>query len=325
MPDIGIGALGYFGIAPETVEGTRVAPTKFLAVRSMNFNDSNDYLSPLQIRDARDITIAMPAPFIVSGSIEMDLVPHDIGNLLKSAFSAAVVTSAYTGGGYSHVFTPGDTSNYFSAETNAGDALVMSYQGTRVNTMQIKSSFGETVMATFGLDGISRSKITAPGSTPSYHATSLTPFHFTGASVTIGGSLNALVKDFTFGINNNVEHIGTLRTTRSYRRVALGAREVTLDMSMDFEDTAEYDRLLDDTEFAVILTLYGPTGVGAGSTSNMSLILNLPRVKYKTVGVPVTAGDFITQDVSCTVLKPNAAAIMTATLVNSETSVQLIA
>lgn len=320
--DVGIGALGYVGFGKEVTEGLAVAPTKFLAARSINFSDSNDYLSPLQIRGNRDISLALPAPYQVTGTLEMDLTTEDVGYLLKSAFAATVNTSAYAGvtGAYTHVFTPGGTSPTFTFETSAQGYLIMRYSGVRVNTMEVKAAFGEIVTATFGLDGIDRAKYGGAAATPTYHANSVTPLHFNTATVTIGGSANSDVSNWTFNVNNNVEHIGTLRASRAYRRVALGAREVGLSMTMDFQDSTEYDRLLNDTEFAVALYSEGPTLVG-GTNQKSSLKIELPRVKYKTVGLPINAGDFLSQDVECTVLKPNSAtAIATVTLVSNEVS-----
>lgn len=319
MPvDVGIGALGYVGYAVETTEGTAVAPTRFLPVTSFNINDSNDYDSPLTIRGSRDINLALPAPFIVEGSTELPMLVHDIAPLLKSAFAATVVTSAYSGGGYTHTLTPGNASPTMTFESSRQGFLIMRHTGVRVNTFELKSTFGEVAMATFGLDGIERIKHTGGAATATYDTTSTSPLHFDRAKVQIAGSDSAIIKEFTFNVNNNVEHIGTLRTTRAYSRVALGPREMGLSMTIDFQDAAEYDRLLNDTEFAVQLYLEGPTGIGAGGTSRMSLKVDLPRVKYRTVGVPMTAGDFLSQDVECTVLQPTGGNIASVVLNNNE-------
>ena len=191
MPDIGIGALGYVGYGVEVTEGTAVAPTKFLAVNSANFSDSNDYLTPLNIRQSRDIVVAMPAPFQVTGTTEMLFPVDDIAQLLKSAFAATVVTTAYAGaaGAYTHVMTPGDTSPTFSFETSAQGQLIMRYSGVRVNTMEVKAAFGEIVTGTFGLDGTIRAK-QGGAATPAYAATSATPLHFNAATVTIAAAAN---------------------------------------------------------------------------------------------------------------------------------------
>jgi hypothetical protein len=90
-------------------------------------------------------------------------------------------------------------------------------------------------------------------------------------------------------------------------------------MSLDFQDSTEYDRLLNDQEFAVMLQFQGPVITGQ-TTLYTFLQIDLPRVKYRTVGVPINATDFITQDVECTVLKPSAAAVGTVTLRNHEFS-----
>jgi hypothetical protein len=319
MVDIGVGALGYVGYGIEVTEGVAVAPTKFLAATSVSFPSSNDYLTPLAITKSRDHTIAMPAPYSVQGTVDMSLPVDDIASLLRSAFTATVATSPYAGGsGYTHVFTPAAVTPTFTFEVSAQDQLIMRYSGVRVNTLELKAAFGEICTANFGLDGVDRAKYAGAAATPVYAATSVYPLHFNGATVTIAGSANTLVKDWTFNVNNNVEHIGTLRASRAYKRVAMGAREMGLSMSLDFADSAEYDRLLADSEFAVSLYLEGVDLTG-NVGKKTSLKIDLPRVKYKTVGVPINAGDFISQDVECTVLKPNSAsAIATVTLVANE-------
>src|SRR4051812_45000812 len=114
-----LGALGYVGYGVESVEGTAVAPTFYLPVNSFSFDDSNDFIVPDQIRGSRDRSIAMAAPYAVSGSAELDLIPTDIGLLLKSAFCATIVSSSYSGGGYQHVFTPGSTEPTLTFESSA--------------------------------------------------------------------------------------------------------------------------------------------------------------------------------------------------------------
>lgn len=318
MADIGIGALGYVGYAKETVEGTAVAPTKFLTANSITFNDTNDYLTPYVINGQRDQFIAMPAPYNVTGTLEVNLPADDIGYLLKSAFAATVNTSAYAGGGYTHVFTPGNASPTFTFEHAAQDVLFMRHTGVRVNTLNVKAAFGEIVTASFGLDGVDRVKQLTTA-TPTYAATAPYPFHFNGATVTIAGGANTDVKDWTLNVNNNVSHIGTLRASRAYKRVALGTREITLSLTADFQTTTELDRMLNDTEFTVALYLESAATITGGTGKN-SLKFEFPRVKYKAVGLPINAGDFLSQTFECTVLKPSGAAIATVTLVNSEST-----
>jgi hypothetical protein len=327
--NISVGALGYIAYGKESTEGTFITANKFLAANSFNFDDTNEYLSPMTIRGSKDMTLAMPAPFNVTGTLEMPFVPEDIELLLKSAFSASSVTTAGASSSYSHVFTPASVSPTFTFEAYTGgsdglttDGLIRQYGGVRVNTLELRAAFGEIVTASFGLDGSTRQTKPLVSSaldplTPSYAATSLQPFHFNGAKVSIAGSESAIVKDLTFSINNNVEHIGTLRQTRNYSRVASGARELTLSMAMDFQNTTDYQRLLDETEFAVSIELRGSL-IGGGIYNKLTI--DLPRVKYRRVGVPISAGDFITQDVECTVLKPNASDIATVTLINGKSA-----
>ena len=319
MTDIGVGALGYIGFGKEQTEGTAVAPTTFLALDSFSFDDSDELIIPKQIRGERDNVVAMPAPYTVTGTAAGALSPDEFGYMLKSGFAATVQTSAYTGGGYTHVMTPGKASDTFTFEKSAQDVLIMRYTGVRVNTLEIKSNFGEIVALSLGLDGIGREKYTGTAATPTYAASSVYPFTFAGATVKVGNSTSNVTKDVTMSVNNNASHIGTLRGTRAYSRVALGWREVSLSMTMDFQDTTEYDLFLGGTEFAVEYYFEGSTITGG--TGKNSLKIAYPRVRFMKIGMPITAGDFLSQAIDCTVLKPNSnVSIATITLVNSQSS-----
>lgn len=312
-----LGALGYVAYGVEVTEGTFVAPTKFLPVSSFSFEDSNDFILPAQIRGSRDNSIALAAPYNVSGSMEMELIPLDVSSLLKSAFCATISTSAYAGGGYQHVFTPGSAEPTFTFESSAAGILVMRYAGIRVNTLEMKAAYGEIVTSAYGLEGLNRAK-QGSGTATSY--STCTPFHFSGSSVKIGGTAIGTIKDFTFGVNNNLERIGTLRKTRSWKRMALGMREVTLGLTIDFTDTVEYDRFAAEAYFDVELHLEAGAALSGMGTNKPTLVVAIPQVLWTKVGVPLSAGDYLEQSVEATITK-GAGAIFTATLVNNEATV----
>jgi len=312
-----LGALGYVGYGVEVTDGTFVAPTKWLPVSSFSFEDSNDFIVPDQIRHSRDKYIAMAAPYVVSGSMEMELIPTDIASLLKSAFAASVASSSYAGGGYQHVYTPASAEPTFTFESSAADVLIMRYAGVRVNTLEIKAAYGEIVTASFGLEGTNRAKQGSAGS-PTY--SNVVPFHFSGVDIKVAsGTLLTTVKEFTFGVNNNMERIGTLRKTRSWKRMALGMREVTLSLTIDFTDTSEYDRFLAETIFDVDLHMTSTTVAGGAIPS--TLRIQIPNVRWNKVAVPLSAGDYLEQSVEALIVAPVGQAIFTATLVNSEQTV----
>jgi len=312
-----LGALGYVGYGVEVTEGTFVATTKYIPVTSFSFEDSNEFIVPDQIRHSRDRYIAMAAPYAVSGSMEMELIPADVASLLRSGFAATVISSAYAGGGYQHVYTPASAEPTFTFESSASDILVMKYAGVRVNTIEIKAAFGEIVTATFGLEGVNRALSTVGA--PTY--TNVVPFHFSGADVQVtGGVPLTTIKEFTFGVNNNVERIGTLRKTRSWKRLELGMREVTLALTIDFNDTSEYERFLDEDIFDVDLHLSGPVMAGMGTNPTI-LRIEVPNVRWNKVGLPLSAGDYLEQSVEALVVSPIGGTIFTATLVNNEETV----
>lgn len=310
-----LGALGYVGYGVESVEGTGVAPTIFLPVSSFEFEDTNDFIVPAQIRSSRDSSVAMAAPFNVSGQMEMELTPQGIGPLLESAFcdDAAHAVNATEATLTDHTFAPGSAVPTLTFESNAADILVMRYTGVKVDTFEIAAAFGEIVTATFGLEGVSRAK-QGSASSEDYSGIDVDPFHFTGAEMLVDDVQLAHVKDFNFGVNNNIERIGTLRKTRSWKRMALGMREVSLASTLDFTDSSEYDRFLDEEEFEVTLNLEGAT---AGAAKH-ALVITIPRVKWNKVGVPLNAGDYLEQAVEAMILKPTGGDIFTAVLTNDE-------
>jgi len=311
--------VGYVGYAVETTEGDLTTPNIFLPVSSFSFDSTNDFITPEQIRGNRDYSIALASPYSVSGTVDMELVPNGIRPLLKSAFAqgGTITTSAYGGGGYQTDFTPGSAEDTtFAFESSAADILVMRYGGLRVNTFEVNAAFGEIVTASFGLEGTTRAK---QGGTQTETYDQVTPFHFTGTEISVNGALVANVKNFTFGINNNLDRIGTLRKTRDWYRSSFGMRNVTLSATMDFQNTADYDLFLNETEFEVRLYMEGEV-VSGGSDVNVFEI-TIPRVRWNMVNAPLSAGDFIEQSVEATILRPlNGDPIFTATVVNSESA-----
>ena len=313
-----LGALGYVGYGIETVEGTAVAPTIFLPVSSFEFEDTNDFIIPAQIRSSRDSSVAMAAPFNVSGQMEMELTPQGIGALLESAFACAATSAvnATEATATDHTFVPGSAVPTLTFESNAADILVMRYSGVKVNTLEIAAAFGEIVTASFGLEGVNRAK-QASASSETYAGITADPFHFSGAEMSVDGAQLAHVKDFTFGVNNNIERIGTLRKTRAWKRMALGMREVSLASTLDFTDASEYDRFLNEEEFEVVLNL---EGADLGAVVH-KLEITIPRVKWNKVGVPLNAGDYLEQAVEAMILKPSGGDIFTAVLTNNEATI----
>lgn len=316
-----LGALGYVGYGVESTEGVLVAPTIFLPVSSFSFEDTNEYITPSQVRGTRDRYVLAPSPYQTSGSMDMELIPSGVGRLLVSAFAAGagVTTSAYAGGGYQHVIVPGNTSPTFTFESSAADILVMRYGGIRVNTLEINAAFGELVTASWGLEGTTRAKAGSP-SAESY--TNVQPFSFTGASVKVAGASVANVKSFSASVGNNLDRIGTLRKTRSWKRTAFGMRDLGLSMVMDFTDTADYDLFLAETEFSVELHLEGSAGETGMGSNKPALVLSYPRVRWGAVGVPITTEDYIEQSVEAIIMRgATSGNAVDVTLVNNEAAV----
>jgi hypothetical protein len=317
-----LGALGYVGYGLETVEGEFVAPTIFLPISSFNFDNTNDYIIPDQTRGSRDRYIAMPAPYATSGTMDLELVPLGISGLLRSAFAAggALVTSSpYAGGGYEHTFTPGGDSPTFTFEANAIDILAMRYGGIRVNTLEIGATFGEIVTSSWGLEGTTRMRHEGALATETFAVQE--PFHFVGASVSRDGEQVCNVKSFTFSVGNNLDRIGTLCKTRNWNRTVMGWRDVGLSLMADFDSTDDMELFLSEAEFSILLHLEGGFVSGTSGPKN-TLAIEIPRVRWNSIGLPLNPGDILEQTVEAIILRPmNGDPVLTAKLVNSEATV----
>jgi hypothetical protein len=314
-----LASLGYVGYGIEATEGDFIQPSTYLPVTSFTFDDSNDYMVPDQIRGSRDRSIALPGPYSTSGSLDIELVPNGIVPLLYSAFAAdsASTSTYYTSPSsyYIHSLTTGNDSPYtFTFESSAGDILYRRYGGIRVNTMEVQASFGEIVTASFGLEGTTRGIYSGPYASESF--SQVVPFHFVDSKVLLNGGDKLNVKSFTFGINNNIDRIGTLRRTRAYKRTVMGMRDVSLSMTLDFQDTTDYQKFLDETEFSVVLD-FEAGYINGSSGPKYTFTITIPRVRYNNTSVPISGGDYIEQSVDCQVLRPmTGAAILTAVLQN---------
>lgn len=312
--------IGYVGYGVETTEGTMVAPTFFLPASAFSIDSTVEPVIPSQIRGDRDMYVAMPGPYSVSGTFDMELTTSYVGSLLASALSAygGVTSSAYAGGGYQHVFVPGNNSATYSFETSAADILFMRYGGIRVNTLEIRGAFGEIVTSTWGLEGTTRAK-QGSGASEFYLTNTQYPLHFTGASVKINGSTVSNVKNFTFNVNNNIERIGTLRKTVAWSRTDLGKREIGLTMTMDFQNTTDYDLFLAGTEMAVQLHLEG-NYISGSSGPRHTLVLDIPRAFYSAVNAPLNAGQLTEQSVTFQIMRQVGSNVVNATLINTESA-----
>ncbi len=311
--------IGQVGYGLETTEGVIVAPTIALPVNSFDISSTNTYITPRQIRGSRDVYVKMPSAYSVSGTMAMELASPGVGPLWISALSArgGVTTSAYSGGGYQHVLVPGNDSPTFSFETSAADILIMQYGGIRINTLDIHAAFDEIVTASFGLEGTTRAKKTVQTKT-SLTGDTTNPFHFIGASAKLGGVAMGNVKLFDFTLGSNIDRVGVLNKTRAWNRTNLGARDVGLTATFDFQNGNDYDHFLAEDEFDVEIHLEGDYIAGTSGPKH-TVKIAIPRVSWRMVNAPLTAGSLIEQAVEAVIVrKMDQTPVVTVTLVTTD-------
>jgi hypothetical protein len=228
---------GYAGIAEENTYGTGVDPTEFINVVSDGFSGENNpiYLDTIRGRDTYE---AVAGEFNDDGSIDSPVTPEAIGLLLKAAFGESSVTTSDPDGDTTdevgtHTFTTSDKVPSLSVELGLGNITAVRHTGVGVESLDLEHSAGDRLSLSTDLpakepDGsVSRS-------TPAYDNLRALVFH--DSTFTLFGSDRTVdLRDLTFSLTNSLS--AEIRGERTPSKMTVGGREITWDVTIDFENT----------------------------------------------------------------------------------------
>lgn len=251
---------GQVGIKTETTFGTGVTPDIFVPVLSASLNIDEGYIRSEGIRAGR--RTRNPARLgrrVVGASVEQELYNGSIATLMKHAFGAVSTTGA---GPYTHTFTPGahlakSFTFQVGVEDTGGTVNPVTLTGSKMPSWSLSASVGE--LAKFSYDVSSKDATTATGLAVASYS-SLTPFSFIDAAITVNGSPVASANAVTLSCNKG------LRTDRH----VLGSRTILEQREQDrfefmTEITADFDALtlwnlsIAATQVASVLTISNGT------------------------------------------------------------------
>lgn len=229
---------GQVGLKSEATYGTGVTPDIFVPVLSASLNIDEGYIRSEGIRAGR--RTRNPARLgrrVVGATVEQELYNGSVATLLKHAFGAVSTAGA---GPYTHTYTPGaHLSKSFTlqigVEDTGGTVNPVTLTGAKMPSWSLSAAVGE--LAKFRYDVSAKDSTTATALATASYST-LTPFSFIDASITVNGSAVASANAVTISCNKG------LRTDRH----VLGSRTILEQREQDrfefmTEITADFDAL----------------------------------------------------------------------------------
>jgi len=294
---------GYVGIAEETDFGGGGSPTQFADVVSDGFSGDNgvNYLSTIR---GRGVYEGAAGEFNDEGSLDLPVSPEGaIGLLLKGAFGSVTTTQDDPEtGANTHVFSTDDKLPTFAVEIGVGNVDAIRHKGVVVDTLEISQSPGDRVTASTDLPA---QQPEAQGSQASPTYDNLRTFQYHDATVNLLGTDRSVdAQDVTFEIANQVDM--PVRTSRFPDKAFLGQREITAEVTLDFENMNVWEAFwggsasttpqdtLDDVAFNV--KWVSPESIDSTSTA-FSLELDLPKCRVNTHEATLNEQDMVAEDV----------------------------
>lgn len=253
------GLSGQLMIVDEVTYATFVAPT-----RGYEFTGEGPVAYEREIIDSMGIRAGrrIQSRFAqgvqrIAGDITMELAPQGFGLWFKHIFGGIVTSGA---GPYVHTFTPGDlTGKSLTVQIGrpdvTGTVRPFTYLGCKVTEAEIGAQVNEYATLNVNLYGAHEDT----GQTlavASYPAT-LTPFVFTQGVLSVAAA-NVDVRNFTLHFDNALitdrHFIRSTTPERPKEPLEGGFRQITGSFEADFESLTAYNRYVNATQAALVLT-----------------------------------------------------------------------
>lgn len=269
-------AYGYLGVGVETTHGVEVAPTKFIPVKSVNFDVQQDEIMWREIVGSRQAQQSFSGTIRPSVTFDTAFYAEGpFGVLFKALFGQS--TSAAAGASitaFTHTFAdqaPLPSLSFERADSRTGTGLLhQRIGGCKIESISVSAEFGAEVNLSVTAQGLNFPS--DPAAKPATFPLPIAnPFIFTGVSIDIDGVPNDLFKSISFDFNNTLEPQESLRQVATAYKIHEGPMECTLSGDIIFENASLYEKFRDRGEFTMAVTFTGDIADSATST------------RYKTV------------------------------------------
>lgn len=309
----------HIGMKKETTFGTYASATPFIPVSSW---DTDLGLASEQGRHTgADRALRYHWNTIINPSLDVsglwwsEYMGHLLRNLVQE--DPTTTTPATATNTRLHVFKPGNASTLkgLSIEAQHTGAAAIFMQGGVVNSMDIVASGSAPIECNWSL--LSTDMVRASGTwsdasaapsvtgSPTYFASTIAPLMSWKTTVKIGGTVavdgttgyltvtggtaNTSFKNYTLSINNNAEGVKTFNNQINPTTMHLGARDVTLELELDWETVSNtfWDAWLAGTA-QVIEVIHTGAITEAALTYQMSFVI--PNAKLDMANYPGATG-----------------------------------
>lgn len=264
---------GQVGFAAESTYGTFVAPTRFLELTSSSLKYERERIESNGIRAGRRVLHRWTAGVQrVAGDVEFEMSPQGFGLIWQHILGANVDSGSNP---YTHTMTPGDLAGKsLSIQVGKPDiggvVRAFTYLGCKVTGAELSAAVNEYAMLTVSFYGNHLDTAQTLGTAT--YPTGLTPFDFTKGTVTLAGS-GFDVKEFTLSIDNGLavdrHFIRSTTPERSKEPLENTRRSYTGNLVADFTDLTAFNRFVNGTEAALVLTF------NAGASAQTTITMNV--------------------------------------------------
>lgn len=259
-----------YGTTPSTPTWTPIPHT------GTTLNMTKDGIESEKLRGDRQVEDFRHGNKTVGGDISAELEYGAFDDILQAVMCGSWDTN---------VLKSGTTRRSFTLERKFGDLATPEYHrhtGCEFNTMALSVAPNQMVTATFGIVGKDLSVNTSQVASSTYSDdVGNTPFDSFTGSITEGGSAIATVTAIEFTVENGLEPLFSVGSDTT-NRPSIGKSRVTGSLTTYFDSKTLYEKFLNETESAIVLTL---TDVDGNDYE-----FDIPRVKYNS-GQPDVSGE----------------------------------
>lgn len=268
----------------ESVYGTYPASGNAvrLPVIDISLNKTQDLVESRVLSGDRNATLPVPGEVSVGGGFTMQPDIRSIGWILKHFFGDYSVTGA---GPYTHVFKVGSLPTGLSLEKFFSDlGFALMYTGCKINRFALDVTPAGILEASCDVIGQQETYLASPvDASPLLHP--IVPFKQASATLSEGGSSMTRATGFSIDMTNNVEGTRVITNNGLIAEAPEGLFRATGRLSVLFESMTLYQKALNQTESALILTFPGATG-----GHSMQLIFDEILYGVASPGVPGPGG-----------------------------------
>ena len=281
------GLFSQFGVAAESTYGTYVAATRFLEHVDDSMKLDIDRNESAGLRSGQRVLRQdhwKAGKRAAGGDIELE-VPNKGFGLLISHMMGSIATAA-DGAGFKHTGTIGTLTGksltlQFGRPDTSGTVRPFNYVGCKIEEWELSNSVDDFLICKLGIDARDEDDTTALVAATAPTLTDI--FHWTGCTVTVGGSAFE-PRSFAIKAKNGLKVDRHHLRGASLKKEPLESklREYEIEMDCDFESLTAYDRYAAGSHVAVVSTWVSPLTYDTAKPFKVVVTVNAARTDGDT-------------------------------------------